>query len=135
MVRMFVLERYMEAVQLGPHQHAIIIAGRNDQKRADAIVRLFGGLCYFVGLSDHYEGADFFDTLVYDAYRGEIGGMLLAHEQAEILQIEDVANSADTTWEDLELSGRQFVNFLNGEIEAKLAKNRQEDKSTNRSTE
>ena len=40
---MFVLERYIEAVQMGPHLHAIITAGRNNQKRADAIVRLFWG--------------------------------------------------------------------------------------------
>jgi hypothetical protein len=42
----------------------------------DAIVRLFGELTYFVVLSDHYDGADFCTTLVYDASRGEENGML-----------------------------------------------------------
>lgn len=68
----------------------------------DAIVRLFGELTYFVVLSDHYDGADFCTTLVYDASRGEENGMLFAHEQAEILQMEDAATSEDTVWNDLE---------------------------------
>src|SRR5439155_6294932 len=50
-VRLFVYERFLNACQQGPHQHALIIAGRKDKKRVDAIVRLFGGLCYFVTLS------------------------------------------------------------------------------------
>jgi hypothetical protein len=47
-----------------------------------AIVRLFGGLCYFVQLSEHYGGADFSTTLVYDAYRGEANGILRSHHDA-----------------------------------------------------
>src|SRR3989442_1307932 len=70
--RLFVHERFLDACQQGPHQHSIIIAGRRDKNRVDAIVRLFGVLCYFVVLSDHYDGADFTDTLAYDAYRGEV---------------------------------------------------------------
>ena len=70
--------------------------------RVDAIVRLFGELTYFVVLSDHHDGADFCTTLVYDAHRGEENGMLFAHEQAEILQMEDAATSEDTVWNDLE---------------------------------
>jgi hypothetical protein len=65
----------MEAVQQGPHQHSITIAGRHDKGRVDAIVRLFGGLCYFVELSNSYGGADFFLTTVLDAYRGETNGV------------------------------------------------------------
>lgn len=57
--RLFVNYKFTAEVQQGPHQHSIILAGRHDRKRVDAIVRLFGGLCYFVTLSDCYGGADF----------------------------------------------------------------------------
>jgi hypothetical protein len=40
--RVFVNEHYLEACQQGPHQHAVIVAGRYDQRRVDAIVNLFG---------------------------------------------------------------------------------------------
>jgi len=122
--RLFINERFLSSCQQGPHQHSIIIAARRDKHRADAIVRLFGGLCYFVVLSDRYDGADFNHTLVYDAHRGEINGLLLAHEQAEFLQTEDVRTSKDTVWENLEASGRAFCKFLEQAIEAKLAKDR-----------
>jgi hypothetical protein len=122
MARTFVLEQFMAACQQGPHQHSIVIAGRNDRKRVDAIVRLFGGLCYFVTLSDHYEGADFCDTLIYDAYRQKIDGMLWSSEQAELLQTEDVANNTNTVWDDLEGFGRRFCEFLNAAIVSKLSK-------------
>ena len=65
--RLFFNVGYLDAVQQGPHQHSLTIAGRRDKSRVDAIVRLFGGLCYFVELSTSYGGADFFDTLVFDA--------------------------------------------------------------------
>jgi hypothetical protein len=65
-----------------------------------------------VALSDHYGGADFCTTLVYDAYRGEENGMLFAHEQAEILQMEDVATRKDTVWGDLESFGKNFCAFM-----------------------
>ena len=58
--RLFVHERFSKAVQTGPHQHLLIIAARHDKGCVDAIVRLFGGLNYFVKLSGHYGGADFF---------------------------------------------------------------------------
>ncbi len=73
-------------------------------------------------LSDHYDGADFCTTLVYDAYRGEENGMLFAHEQAEILQMEDVATSKDTVWNDLEGFGRNFCAFLEAAVERKRLK-------------
>ncbi len=110
--RIFTNKRYLEACQQGPHQHSIAIAARRDKHRVDAIVRLFGELTYFVVLSDHYDGADFCNTLVYDAYRGEETGMLFAHEQAELLQTEDVATSKDTQWDNLEGFGRNFCAFI-----------------------
>jgi hypothetical protein len=88
----------------------------------DAIVRLFGELSYFVVLSDHYDGADFCHTLVHDAYRGEENGMLFAHEQAELLQTEDVATSKDTKWNDLEGFGRNFCAFIERVAEEKRQK-------------
>jgi hypothetical protein len=118
--RLFIHEYFLGAVEAGPHQHCVIIAGRHDKHRVDAIVRLFGGLAYFVVLSETYEGADFFNTLVYDAHRGQIDGMLFSHEQAEFLQTEDVATSADTIWDDVARSGEWFINFLDARIRAKL---------------
>jgi hypothetical protein len=117
--RLFINKRYLEACQQGPHQHSIAIAARRDKHRVDAIVRLFGELTYYVVLSDHYDGADFCDTLVYDAYRGEENGMLFAHEQAELLQTEDVATSNDTVWSDLEGFGRNFCEFIERVAEEK----------------
>ena len=81
-----------------------------------------------VVLSDRYDGADFNRTLAYDAHRGETNGVLLAHEQAEFLQTEDVRTSKDTVWENLEASGRAFCKFLEQAIEAKLAKDRAKQK-------
>jgi hypothetical protein len=117
--RFFINKRYLEACQQGPHQHSIAIAGRRDKHRVYAIVRLFGELTYFAVLSDHYHGADFCNTLVYDAYRGEENGMLFAHVQAELLQTEDVATSKDTVWGNLEDFGRNFCKFLEGAVERK----------------
>lgn len=117
--RFFTNKRYLEACQQGPHQHSIAIAARLDKHRVDAIVRLFGELTYFVTLSDHYDGADFCDTLVYDAYRGEVNGMLFAHEQAELLQTQDVATSNETVWGDLEGFGRNFCAFLEQAVKQK----------------
>jgi hypothetical protein len=85
----------------------------------DAIVRLFGELTYFVVLSDHYDGADFCNTLVYDAHRGEVNGMLFGHVQAELLQTEDVATSKETVWDDLEGLGRNFCAFIERVAEEK----------------
>jgi uncharacterized protein VirK/YbjX len=48
--------------------------------------------------------------------------MLFAHEQAELLQMEDVATSRDTVWNDLEGFGRNFCAFLEGAIERKRLK-------------
>ncbi|MGC1223644.1 MAG: HNH endonuclease [Candidatus Sulfotelmatobacter sp.] len=110
--RQFVNYKFAEEVQQGPHQHSIFLAGRHDQKRVDAIVRLFGGLSYFVVLSNSYAGADFNKTLVYDGYRGAEDGMLFSHIDTEILQLEIVASSPLTVWDDLPASGKFFCDFL-----------------------
>ncbi len=118
--RLFVHERFSKAVQTGPHQHLLIIAARHDKGCVDAIVRLFGGLNYFVKLSGHYGGADFFATLAYDAHRGEANGFLQSHVDAEMLQTEDVATSGDTLWDDLPASGQHFCKFLDDAVNAKI---------------
>jgi hypothetical protein len=46
--------------------------------------------------------------------------MLFSHKQAEFLQTEDVATSADTIWDDVARSGEWFINFLGARIRAKL---------------
>src|SRR6266576_1439965 len=122
--RLFVHERFMGAVQQGPHQHSLTIAGRQDKGRVDAIVRLFGGLCYFVQLSEHYGGADFCATLVHDAHRGEANGILQSHLDAEILEIEDVLSSGETVWGDLPAWGERFCMYLESEIRAKRERDR-----------
>ena len=78
----------------------------------DAILRLFGGLSYFVVLSDSYAGADFNKTLVYDGYRRAEDGILFSHIDTEILQLEIVASSPLTVWDDLPASGKFFCDFL-----------------------
>lgn len=111
---------YLQACQQGPHQHSIVVAARRDRHRVDAIVRLFGELTYFVVLSDHYDGPDFCNTLVYDAYRGEANQILVAHEQAELLQTEDVLTSKETIWDDLVTFGRNFCEYLDRAIQKYL---------------
>jgi hypothetical protein len=128
--RLFINKRYLEACQQGPHQHSIAIAARRDKHRVDAIVRLFGELTYFVVLSDRYGGADFCNTLAYDAYRGEVDGMLFAHEQAELLQTEDVATSKETVWGNLEGFGRNFCAFIERAVEQKRLKDLAAKKKT-----
>jgi hypothetical protein len=128
--RLFVNETYMNAVQQGPHQHSVTLAGRKDKTRVDAIVRLFGGLCYFVVLSTNYDGADFCDTLVFDAYRGRRDKILLAHPTAELLQTEDVLNSSATVWENLPEAGARFLKFLDDAIAAKQKKSGAEGNRT-----
>ncbi len=110
--RQFVNYKFADEIVQGPHQHSIILAGRYDQKRVDAIVRLFGGLCYFVVLSDSYAGADFNQTLVYDGYRRAEDGMLFSHLETEMMQLEIVAASPLTIWDDLPASGKFFCDFL-----------------------
>ena len=82
-------------------------------------MRLFGGLSYFVTLSEQYDGADFYDTLVYDAQRGEINGVLVGDLQSEFLQIEHVETSKATVWNDRVALGNWLVKFIHAEIESK----------------
>jgi hypothetical protein len=120
--RLFVNIGYMDAVQQGPHQHSLTLAARKDKGRIDAIVRLFGWLCYFVVLSKTYSGPDFCETIVFDAYRGERNGILLARADAEILQTEDVLTNASTVWDNLFESGSVYCEYLEEAIHAKYTK-------------
>jgi hypothetical protein len=124
--RAFVNYKFSDAVQQGPHQHAIILAARRDKKRVDAIVRLFGGLNYFVVLSNHYDGPDICDTLVLDAYRGEVNAILQSHVDAEILETEEVATGRETIWDDVLAFGKFFCDFLDHEVQAKMERSRAE---------
>lgn len=122
-VRLFLNEAFLTGSAQGLHQHSVVLAGRNDRRRVDAIVRIFGGLCYMISLSDLYEGADFFDTLVYDSQRGEINKVLATHIQSEILQIETLQADKDTVWDDQKQAGQWFVNFVAEEIEKSRERN------------
>jgi hypothetical protein len=67
-------------------------------------------------------GADFCNTLVYDAHRGEVNGMLFGQVQAELaslLQTEDVATSNETVWDDLVGFGRNVCAFIERVAEEK----------------
>jgi hypothetical protein len=117
---LFFNEEYLANCAQGMHQHSLVLTGRKDKRRIDAIVRLFGALCYFVTLSKEYDGADFYNTLVYDAQRGKTDGVLVAHLQSEFLQIEHVATSAATIWNDSAVSGTRLMEFIEKEIQARL---------------
>jgi hypothetical protein len=82
-------------------------------------VRLYGGLSYFVNLASNYEGADFFDTMVYDAQHGELDKVLVVHDQAEFLQMDEVSCSKKTLWNDSVKSGEWFLKFLGSAITEK----------------
>jgi hypothetical protein len=123
LVHLFVLEQFLEFVQLGPHQHSVILAARNNEHRIDAIVRIFGAMCYLVNLSSTYAGADFFSTFVYDAARGEENGVLQTKFDAEFLQIGDVLHSDQTVWDDRVLWGQRFVRYLEDEFQGAAARN------------
>jgi hypothetical protein len=120
--RLFVNTAYMDAVQQGPHQHSLTLAARKDKARVDAIVRLFGGLCYFVVLSSTYSGPDICETVVFDAHRGQRNGILLANHIAELLQTEDVLTNASTVWENLDESGSFYCKYLEAAVRAKYSK-------------
>ena len=110
--KLFLNEGYLAECAQGPHQHSVILVGRKDKHSVDAIVRLFGGLCYFVKLSERYEGADFYSTLVYDAQRGEVNQTLVVDVQSEFLQIDEVRDSKGTVWNDRVTAGEWFIKFL-----------------------
>ena len=117
---LFLNAEYSQECYQGPHMHSIVLVGRRDKRRVDAIVRFFGGLFYLVRLADNYEGADFYKTFLYDAQNGEEKQILVLHEQSEFLQIEHVITSKDSIWNDRVKSGEFFVKFLDDAIQAKL---------------
>lgn len=117
---LFVNEEYFANCAQGPHQHSIVIVGRKAKHRIDSIVRLFGALSYRVTLSEQYDGADFYDSLVYDAQRGDINGVLVGNLQSEFLQVEHVETSKATVWNDRVAAGNWLVKFIHGEIESRL---------------
>jgi len=90
----------------------------------DAIVRPFGEICYFVTLSENYVGADFNQTIVYDASRGEANGILQSHVQAETLQVEDVLMSKETLWDDLAASCKRYCLFLETAVNRNMERQR-----------
>lgn len=118
--RLFLHEGFLDACAQGPHQHSVVLVGRNNRHRVDAIVRLFGALCYFVTLTERYEGTDFYNTLVYDAQRRTEGTVLVVNEQAEFLQVEEISDSKETVWSDRIRAGRSFLRFLAKALKAEL---------------
>jgi hypothetical protein len=72
-----------------------------------------------VNLTADYEGADFFDTMVYDAQHGELNKALVVHEQAEFLQMDEVRGSKKTLWNDRVKSGEWFLKFVDSAITGK----------------
>lgn len=127
----FVNAGYLASNQQGPHQHSIAIAARRDKRRVDAIVRLFGELTYFVVLSDQYEGADFCQTLLYDAHRGKRDPIWFGNVQAELLQTDRIVTDTETMWNDLKSFGRNFCEFLDRVLEQE----RLRDRATNKKAE
>jgi hypothetical protein len=117
LVRLFVLEQFLQFVQLGPHQHSLVIAARRGEHRIDAIVRIFGAMCYFVNLSSSYDGIDLYHTFVYDAERGEENGVLQTVFDAEFQQIGDVLKNPETIWDDRVRWGQRFIEYLGAEID------------------
>ena len=117
---LFLNAEYVSACYQGPHMHSVVLVGRKDKRRVDAIVRLFGGLSYFVNLADNYDGADFYKTLVYDAQKGEERKTIVLNEQSEFLQVEHVTSSKDTIWNDRVKAGEFFLRFLDEAIQVNL---------------
>jgi hypothetical protein len=64
--------------------------------------------------------------LVYDAHRSKVDGILLAHAYAEILQTQDVSQSADTIWDNPVEMGTDFCKFLS-EKRAEFLERKQEE--------
>jgi hypothetical protein len=129
---LFLNAEYLSACFQGPHMHSVVLVGRKDKRRVDAIVRFFGGLCYLVNLAENYEGADFYKTLLYDAQNGEEKQVLVVNEQSEFFQVDHVMTSKDTVWNDRAKAGEGFLKFLDDAIQANL-KARQADEQKGKS--
>jgi len=117
--RLFLNEGFLGVCPQGPHLHSVVLVGQNNKRSVDAIVRIFGGLCYFVNLYECYVGADFSNTLVFDAHRGEIVGALLTHLQGEFLQVNYVTENKETIWNDRVKSGEWFTRFIDRALQPK----------------
>jgi hypothetical protein len=116
----FLNEPFLTQCQQGPHQHSVVLVARRDIRRIDAIVRLFGSLCYMVNLAENYDGVDFSHTLVFDAQHGKVAGfndVLVASELSYSHQVEYVNKSKDTIWNDRLKSGEWFTRFLDAAIQ------------------
>lgn len=107
--RIFLNQTLLTESPHGLHHHSVVIAGRKDQNSVVAVVRLFGGLSYFVELSNHYDGADFSCSLVLDAHHGEENRMFVSRMDTEFQQLELVRTSPDTVWNDQGALGRAFL--------------------------
>jgi hypothetical protein len=118
-VRLFLNEEVMAECFMGPHQHSVVLVGRNDTHRVDAVVRLFGGISYHVSLSENYGGADFYDTLVFNSQAQEINGSLVTDIMAEFNLMDAILHSPNTVWDDGIKSGEWFLHYLDRIISQK----------------
>jgi hypothetical protein len=116
--RLFLNEGFFRVCPQGPYMHSVLLAGQNKNHRVDAIVRLFGGLSYFIGLNESYDGADFSDTLVLDAHRGETITVLPTNLQSEFLQADYIREGKETIWDDSIKSGEWFVKFVDNAMQS-----------------
>ena len=113
--RLFLNDNFKQNFQVGPHQHAIVLAGENKMRCVYAVVIVFGALSYLVQLSAVYEGADFSQTYAYDAQKGEQCPVIVAKVDNEFHLIHDVLEGA-TIWNDTRKSADSFMAFLSGEL-------------------
>ena len=114
--KLFSSELFLQQSPQGPHQHSVVIVGVAKTRSVTAIVRLFGGLCYYVTLSDVYQGADFASSIGLDAMRGQRNLIITSHLDTEFHQLEQIQNSEDTVWSNQIANGRSFLEFIDREI-------------------
>ena len=110
-VRLFLNENFQSSFHIGAHQHAIACAGDSKYHRVHAIVIYFGGLFYYVRLSDAYGGADFNWTIACDAQRGEETKFIVREYDNEFLMLEDVA-TGNNHWDDVKASADYLLHKL-----------------------
>lgn len=110
--RIFTNDRFLAYFQQRPYQHSVIVAGQNTKHTVEAVVRLFGSLCWFVTLSDDYHGADFSYTLALDAREGKVVRAFVTGLETEFNQIEDISTATDTVWDNQMVSGRSFLSSV-----------------------
>ena len=113
--RLFLNENFRKSFHIGPHQHALVLTGERKTNGVYAVVVIFGGLSYFIHLSNVYEGADFNYTYAYNAQKAERCEVLVSNEQNEFLLVHDVMEGA-TAWGDVCSSADSFMTFLSGAL-------------------